>query len=73
AADLIENSRAKILFNSQYLEHRRGSFCVLPVGISYGGGQQYAKQIYHHKVNCPIIEQLLGSKYNHHLAGHVSF
>ncbi|KAK7434805.1 hypothetical protein VKT23_019992 [Stygiomarasmius scandens] len=72
AAHIIVQARQKLSFDAKYLVHRRGRFQVLPVGISYGGGQQYAKRIWHRKSNCPIIEGLLGSNSIRRLAGHAS-
>ncbi|THU93006.1 hypothetical protein K435DRAFT_670982 [Dendrothele bispora CBS 962.96] len=72
AAEVINNAGHELSLDGKYVNHRRGQFRVIPVGISYGGGQQYAKRIWHQKKNRPIIARLLGSESIKRLAGHAS-
>ncbi|KAK7433782.1 hypothetical protein VKT23_020550 [Stygiomarasmius scandens] len=72
AAELLEKTRQKLSFDAKYLVHHRGRFAVIPVGISYGGGQEYAKHIWHKHGNRPILDTLLSSKCIQRLAGHAS-
>jgi hypothetical protein len=40
AADAIEDARARCVFTVKQVDHRRGAFPAVPVGISHGNGTQ---------------------------------
>lgn len=40
ACDAMEQARGQCIFRDTDVEHRRGSYPCLAVGVSYGGGQQ---------------------------------
>ncbi|KAL0062221.1 hypothetical protein AAF712_010903 [Marasmius tenuissimus] len=72
AAHCLEDTREKLSFSKKCLQHRRGEFPVQPIGVSYGGGQEYPKRIYHNNNNRKLLEGLIGRRCFRRLAGHAS-
>jgi hypothetical protein len=40
AVDAIEEARSRCVFTDKQVDHRRGAFPAVPVGISHGNGTQ---------------------------------
>jgi hypothetical protein len=49
AADAIEEARSRCVFADKQVDHRRGAFPAVPVGISHGNGTQVSP------VRCTLV------------------
>ncbi|KAJ3769995.1 hypothetical protein FB446DRAFT_766013 [Lentinula raphanica] len=73
AAAVLEEYRP-YLFNANKpgKKHRRGDFPVAPIGISFGGGQNRPKRIYHPSLELNALEKIRGLPCFSRLAGHAT-
>ncbi|KAE9389115.1 hypothetical protein BT96DRAFT_835420, partial [Gymnopus androsaceus JB14] len=76
-AALLESNRPKLFKHRDGTaktppKHRQGIFAVKAVGVSFGGGQEYPKRIYHSEAHLKILDSLLATICFIHLAQHAS-
>ncbi|KAJ3722573.1 hypothetical protein C8R42DRAFT_560336, partial [Lentinula raphanica] len=73
AGSVLEQYRPYLFNADQPPElHRRGDFPVAPIGISYGGGQQGAKRIYHPEKSLKALDEIRKIACFSRLAGHAT-
>ncbi|PPQ76637.1 hypothetical protein CVT26_012763 [Gymnopilus dilepis] len=72
AAEVLESARDRLYFQDKDLNHRRGGFPALAVGISHGGGQKYPKVLDQDKRNEEVFEEILENKAFQRISGFTS-
>ncbi|TDL13448.1 hypothetical protein BD410DRAFT_699143, partial [Rickenella mellea] len=55
----IMKARARCSFTPEQTNHRRGSYPVLPIGVSFGGGQRMPGNLAHSQTNKAALEALV--------------
>ncbi|KAJ3716835.1 hypothetical protein C8R42DRAFT_587622 [Lentinula raphanica] len=72
-ADVLDHYRP-MFFNASkpFPEHRRGDFPVKAMGVSYGGGQEEAKELYQSDKDLELLDRIREMPCFQRLAGHAS-
>ncbi|TDL13952.1 hypothetical protein BD410DRAFT_817250 [Rickenella mellea] len=69
AFDAIQDERGRMSFSDKQVNHRRGDFPAVGVGVSYGGGQRAPGNLDHSELNRRALNRLLNRRSIIRIAG----